>query len=183
MSRIALQAGATRLAAVAMFSLVALAQPFESHAANLQGSFRGHAQGATANAKFGPSSASFDRASHKSIACEGTRGTVRSTTLNGLAAGPDSSPSSLGAMRSSVYSDKTASSAVVRNVADISDVNLLGGTITADAVRGVAKISASRSRLAYSTTGSGFRNLNILGNLIPEDVAPNTRIPLPGLGN
>jgi hypothetical protein len=179
---VSLQANHLPLTAVALLSLVTL-MPVESHAANLQGSFRGHAQGATANAKFGPASASFDRASHKTIACEGTRGTVRSARLDGLAAGPDSGPSSLGAMRSSVYSDKTATSAVARNVADISDVNLLGGRITADTVKGVARISASRSRLAYSITGSGFENLNILGNLIPEDVAPNTRIPLPGLGN
>ena len=175
-----LQADPLRLAAIALLSLV-VSRP--ALAADLPGSFRGHAQGATANGTFGPSSASFDRAAHRTIACEGTRGKTRSTTLSGLEAGPDSSPSSLGGMRSSVYSDKTARSAVVRNVADVSDVNLLGGMITADAVRAVARVSASRSRLAHSVTGSGFRNLRILGSLVPEDVAPNTTMPLPGLGS
>jgi hypothetical protein len=174
--------GVCRLAAATLFSLVVLTHAVETRAAVLQGSFGGHAYGAHASGALGLGSFAIDRAANRALACEGTKGRTRSATLNGLSAGPDKDVM-LGTMRSSVFSEKTATSAVVRNVARVSAVDLLGGIITADAVRAVASINATESSMSHSANGSRFENLSILGNLIPANVAPNTTIPLPGLGS
>jgi len=63
-------------------------------------------------------------------------------------------------------------------------LDLLGGLLTADAVRARAQ---TRREAAYSSAtadGSGFVNLQVLGMPMPDGtVAPNTRVELPGIGH
>ena len=63
-------------------------------------------------------------------------------------------------------------------------LDLLGGLLTADAVRARAQ---TRREAAYSSAtadGSGFVNLQVLGIPMPDGtVAPNTRMELPGIGH
>lgn len=66
--------------------------------------------------------------------------------------------------------------------ARVAAVNLLNGLITADAVTATAQMSQVDVSPAVPTASSQLVNLTIGGSVIPIDVAPNTVIPLAGLG-
>lgn len=59
--------------------------------------------------------------------------------------------------------------------AEIANVNLLGGLITASAVKAVSQSVASTHTGTYSSDGSGFVNLKINGQPI-TNIAPNTTV-------
>jgi hypothetical protein len=63
-------------------------------------------------------------------------------------------------------------------------VSLLGGLVSADAVRSVSTTSrdASTGALSTSAAGTQFARLSILGLPILGSPAPNTKITLPGIG-
>jgi hypothetical protein len=70
-----------------------------------------------------------------------------------------------------------------RGIAITSDVNLLGGLVTADAIRAQsATTRTSSGALQLSSTGTTLTGLRILGQNIQVNAAPNTRIDLPGIG-
>ena len=64
------------------------------------------------------------------------------------------------------------------SVAETGKVNILGGLVTADLVRGAAAAEASGQASSFSSAGSTFKNLVVNGVAV-DDVAPNTRIDLP----
>jgi hypothetical protein len=154
-----------------------------ARAADLEGSFRGGAFAVSANAKVGPIDVVLGRAASQSCPCEGTNGKVRTNVVEGLSAGPGGDVATLGVMRATAFADKTASAAVVRTSARVADVDLLDGMIRADAVRAVAEVEASSSRIERSAGASEFANLRVLGNIVSADVEPNSRIRLPGVGS
>jgi hypothetical protein len=94
----------------------------------------------------------------------------------------DSSSTSNG--RSTAYGLVDQAGAVARTTSRVQNVNLLNGMITADAVKAVSKSSWSSASNDSSsgTPGSRFENLRVAGVDMPNDVAPNTRIDLPGIG-
>lgn len=59
--------------------------------------------------------------------------------------------------------------------AEIANVNLLGGAVTASAIKAVSQSAASAESATYSSAGSGFVNLKINGIPI-TNVAPNTTV-------
>ncbi|MEA2971854.1 MAG: hypothetical protein QOG82_312 [Actinomycetota bacterium] len=59
--------------------------------------------------------------------------------------------------------------------AEIANVNLLGGAVTASAIKAVSQSTASAEAATYSSAGSGFVNLKINGVPI-TNVAPNTTV-------
>jgi len=61
-------------------------------------------------------------------------------------------------------------------------VNLLYGLITAGLFRADAHASRKGGVLSFSDAGSRFENLVVAGQSIASTVAPNTQIPLPGIG-
>jgi hypothetical protein len=65
-----------------------------------------------------------------------------------------------------------------------SAVNLFGGLIKADKAAGVAKATWNNAsdQGDTSTAGSSFVNLVVNGQQMPDVVAPNTRVDLPGVG-
>jgi hypothetical protein len=69
--------------------------------------------------------------------------------------------------------------AVHTSTAEVANVNVLNGLITADAVRAHATATASGSASSFSSIGSTFKNLKVAGQVM-NDVTPNTRIDLPG---
>src|SRR5438093_9764878 len=81
-----------------------------------------------------------------------------------------------------VSSDSTITNAPAQatdnGVSEVANLNLLNGTITADAVRAEAKTLASGSASSFSSTGSTFKNLKVNGVPV-NNVIPNTRIDLP----
>lgn len=76
--------------------------------------------------------------------------------------------------------DDAASSA--QSTSELEQVNVLGGVITADIVTAVASSYRNAGGMASDATGSGFVNLVVNGVTLATDVAPNTRIDLPGVG-
>jgi hypothetical protein len=99
--------------------------------------------------------------------------TAAGLNLNGFATS--------GTLTDTVTTSHTSSAITVQSSADVQNVNILGGLITADEVDAVASSSANGSS-ATSTNNSTFTNLVILGNPVSGTPAPNTKITLPGLG-
>lgn len=64
------------------------------------------------------------------------------------------------------------------SVAESVGVNVLGGLVTADVVRGVAQATATGDGSSFSTAGSTFENLVVNGQRI-NDVAPGQVVDLP----
>ena len=81
-----------------------------------------------------------------------------------------------------VSSDSTITNAPAQatdnGVSEVANLNLLNGTITADAVRAEATTLASGAASSFSSTGSTFKNLKVNGVPV-NNVIPNTRIDLP----
>lgn len=69
-----------------------------------------------------------------------------------------------------------------QSVATVADVNVLNGLITAARVIGVATSARTGSGATSDALGSTFENLRVGGVSIADDVAPNTRVSLPGVG-
>ncbi len=151
-----------------------------ANAADLPGVFTGSAQAATAeNADIG---AQIGSSAAEVCACAGTHGKVISDSTGAIHAGPLSSALSTNGTTSAIYTNKTATTAEVKNTAEVENLNLLGGMITADAVKSVAMVSATKSRLTASAADSGFTNLKIAGKSYPGTAKPNTVITLPNIG-
>src|SRR5713101_1348704 len=74
--------------------------------------------------------------------------------------------------------DPTTNSATDTGVAESAGVNLVGGLVTADVVRGVATAQASAFNSSFSSAGSAFGNLVVNGTQV-NNVNPNTTIDLP----
>lgn len=67
-------------------------------------------------------------------------------------------------------------------VSRLQTVNLLDGLVTADVIRGAAAVTVDGTGGSTSFEGSRFVNLRVLGQAIGDDVAPNTKIELPDIG-
>jgi len=76
--------------------------------------------------------------------------------------------------------DDPASTA--QSTSELQNVSVLSGLITADAVTAVASSYHNASGAASDAEGSGFANLIVNGFVVTTDVAPNTRVTLPGVG-
>jgi hypothetical protein len=69
-----------------------------------------------------------------------------------------------------------------RTRATVARVNLLGGMITAKAVRAQAIARLAKGKLSASDSGSSFLGLKIAGKRYSNNPAPNTKIDLLGIG-
>jgi hypothetical protein len=154
----------------------------------LKGSFRGHAYATFANAEAGPVAATLGRSAFQPCPCRGTNGETRSNTVDSVATTDNGRTLRANGTLSTVFTEKSATSARVKNtskVAGLSAFKEVGQEplIQADAIKAVANVSANASAMKSSSEGSTFLNLRIAGNPIEADVAPNTRVELPGVGH
>jgi len=69
-----------------------------------------------------------------------------------------------------------------QSTSEVENVSMAGGAITADIVTAVATSYFGQFTGGSDATGSGFTNLLVNGVAVTEDVAPNTRVDIPGLG-
>lgn len=76
--------------------------------------------------------------------------------------------------------DDPASTA--QSTAEVEQVSVLAGVITADVVTAIASSYRTASGAASDAEGSSFANLVVNGTAITSDVAPNTRIDIPAVG-
>ncbi len=151
-----------------------------ANAADLPGVFTGSAQAASAqNANIG---AQLGTSAAETCPCAGTGGKVVRDSTGAIKAGPLASALNSNGTTSAIYTNKTATTAQVRNEAGVTNLNLFGGMITADAVKSVAAVSATKSKMTLSAGDSGFTNLKIAGKSYPGTAKPNTVITLPNVG-
>jgi hypothetical protein len=158
-------------------------------AALLKGSFRGNAYATFANAEAGPVATQLGRSAYLPCPCQGTGGKTLSNTVDSVEAGEDGRVLTANVTLSTVFTEKTATSARVKNTSKVTGLSALDdddGTtdplVKADAIRAVANTSATARSIKSSPRGSEFVNLRIAGQRIRADVAPNTKVRLPGLG-
>jgi len=99
----------------------------------------------------------------------------RSSVAKGLSAGSG---------ETSVRGGFSGSTATAVAKSTVSNVLLLGGLVKADEVRGVARATWDRTTDSGSNdfTGSQFIGLRVNGKSVSRNVAPNTRMNLPGVG-
>jgi hypothetical protein len=76
----------------------------------------------------------------------------------------------------------SASASHARAVSRLESVDLLDGAVTANLIRGVAEANVGGSGGQTSFEGSHFVGLQVMGQALDGNVAPNTHIELPGLG-
>ena len=69
-----------------------------------------------------------------------------------------------------------------QSVSEVESVSAAGGAITADVVTAVATSYVNPNGGGSDAEGSGFTNLVVSGVPVTIDVAPNTRVDLPGVG-
>lgn len=167
------------LAAAALGGVLALTAG-AAQADDLPGVFHGNAFATVANAKAGPLSVILARGAFQGCACQGTDGKVKSNEVDGIsAAGILTASTTI----STVYTNKTATTAEVQNTSTVGGFSALGGLITADSIKSVATVDATKRAVSTSSDGSSFGNLVIAGQVIPATVPANTVIPLPGIGS
>ncbi|MBA2364096.1 MAG: hypothetical protein H0V86_11260 [Chloroflexia bacterium] len=145
----------------------------------LRGSFRGEAYGTYANATAGTLATTLGRSAYIACGCKGTSGVTRSNTVNNVDAGK---PFRAEKIYSTAYTNKTATTATVKDTAKVTGVRALDGLITADAIYAVANTNVTATTISSNSTGSTFSNLRVLGQSVSASVAPNTRRDIPGFG-
>jgi hypothetical protein len=69
-----------------------------------------------------------------------------------------------------------------QSTSELENVSILNGLVTADNVTAIASSYRNAGGAASNTEGSGFVNLVLGGVPVTTDVAPNTRVDLPGVG-
>lgn len=109
-----------------------------------------------------PSSGGMDE---QSLDAFGVSSAVASQALTAL---------TTGALDSPVSSSQSSS--------ELQQVSVLGGLISADVVVAMASSYVNGAGAASDAAGSGFANLVVNGVPVTTDVAPNTRVDLPGVG-
>ncbi|MDQ4076277.1 MAG: hypothetical protein M3220_08520 [Chloroflexota bacterium] len=146
---------------------------------SVNGYFSGYAFGTYARSQAGPIANTNGRSAHIALGCAGTRGNLRSNTVDTLSAGRVLSAQQI---YTTVYSDKTDTEATARNTSKVEGLSLLDGLITATAVEAVATTTADASTIRGSAEGSTFVDLQIDGVSIEADIEANTQLTLDGFG-
>jgi len=90
--------------------------------------------------------------------------------------------SSSGTASDTVTSIYGSSNVAVQSSSVIQGVDVLGGAVTATTVQAVANSGVTNGSASSNANGSMFVGLTVAGQSISGTPAPNTRIPLPGLG-
>lgn len=167
-------------ALVAIISLATLSFAQAQAAGSPTGYFTGNAYSTYGFTNAGPLNAQLGKLTFIPCPCTGTNGQVKADSLPSLDAGAILHTQALYA---SVYTIRDATTAKVRNTAEIKGVVALGGLITADKVLAVASTTADATTIKSNGTDSVFMNLRIGGTLINANVAPNTQVNLAGFGH
>jgi hypothetical protein len=89
---------------------------------------------------------------------------------------------STGAIDTSVSSMDVTGGTASTAISNVAGISLLGTAITGDAIKSVSSSISASGGYSTSSEGTLFTNVVVLGNPIEANVAPNTRIVLPGIG-
>jgi hypothetical protein len=148
----------------------------------IPGYFLGQAEAIEAQTAAGPLDLVLGNGSGEGCPCRGTNGHTLRNTVASLNVGVAGNILTGGVNTSTAYGLKTDTTATTTQTTKIAKINLLGGLITADALKAVAEVDVTASALTPSFTGSKLVNLVVAGQKVPGNVPENTVLPLPGLG-
>jgi hypothetical protein len=154
-----------------------------AYAAALPGQFLGQAESIEAQAVVGPLSLGLGASAQASCPCAGTNGKTTTNSMTTLSVGPGGSLASGTVNTSTSYGVKTSTHARTQQTSLVTNLSLLNGLITADAVEAVATADATPTALTTSHSGSMLTNLVVAGVAINADVPANTVVALPGVGS
>lgn len=110
------------------------------------------------------------------VSCKGGSATIGSNGINSSTIG------STGTESSSASGQISSSTASASSQNSISNLNLLGGLISANKVTTAANVSWNSSGSSSRSGAATFQNASVNGTPLPTNPAPNTRENLPGLG-
>lgn len=147
------------------------------------GTYQGNAFATNSNIKVGLIGVALGNTAFIPCPCTGTNGDTLSSSVNSLTAGVGGNILNGATAISTVHTAETTTAKIVRNSSTIQALNLLNGLITADALMAVANTTATDSAVISDADGSTFANLKIAGVPVAVNVAPNTTVRLPGIGN
>lgn len=123
-------------------------------------------------------SASLGNVATSGIGCKGTGGKDRITTTGAFnlpGVHLDGASTTANGLATTTLSD-------ARMQVDVAGVNLFGGQITADALKGVAHVNRTGAGPTAVGMSTQLVNLRIGGHLVAVNVSPNTVITVAGLG-
>jgi len=106
---------------------------------------------------------------------------INNQTVTGTAAGVNALPLVQGGVSNTSASSSPTQTASAS--ADVLNVSLLAGLITATEIKSVSTTHLDASGFHLSAAGSSFTNLLIVGIPINGTPAPNTQIAVPGIGH
>jgi hypothetical protein len=146
----------------------------------LEATVGGQAYAATANSKIGePLKNKIGKTAAIYVGCQGTRGETHTNNIAALNVGKILSS---GTGTTTAFGGLTPSGTVAKTTSTVEGLRMLNGLISADTVTAVAQDTFKDGERISSTQGSQFANLRVAGVLVATNVAPNTRIVLPGIG-
>lgn len=145
----------------------------------LRGSFSGAAYGAHANAATGAAAARLGRAAFVPCPCRGTDGRRITNFVDSLDGGIVRADAVFGSARG----EKGDASATARTTSRVVGLWAFDGLVTADVVRAVATTRAAPGVVRSHGRRSSFDGLVVAGTPVSDDVAPNTRVDVPGVGH
>jgi hypothetical protein len=148
----------------------------------IAGQFLGSAAAIQAQAVVGPLTLGLGTSSSEGCPCAGTNGKTLRDVVSSLSIGANGSLAQATTNISTAYGLKTTTTATTQQTTTISKLNVLGGLITADAVKAVADVDVTASTLTPGFSGSKLVNLVIAGQKIDPAVAENTAIQVANLG-
>jgi hypothetical protein len=146
----------------------------------LPGYFTGNAFATYADISTGVLSLELTHFAHANCPCAGTNGHAVVSRVGPLGV-PGLVGTNLTVAR--VIANRTATDAQATESSHLEGVSLLGGLISATAIKAVANVHATDKTLHTSSTGSVFTNLVVAGQKMPANVPENTVVQVPGLGS
>jgi hypothetical protein len=123
------------------------------------------------------------RAALVGLPCEGSGGRTLTNTASALSAGAGGSILTFGGGQSTAFGGPSAFGMMSRITSSVDSLNLLDGAITVGKVTAVAQEAVKNGARSRLTLGSGLSGLKIFGVAQPNQIPPNTRRELPGIGH
>lgn len=147
-------------------------------AAAPEGVHKGEAFAIRAKLTAGPLAERLGTTAYIATPCLGTDGRKLSSEIETV-----SIPGVLGArvVASTVETTETSKKMINESRSRLDRVNLFAGLVVADGILAVSRTKAAKNAIESEEEGSTFINLKVAGRPL-DDVAPNTDVPLPGLG-
>ena len=154
-----------------------------SKAEGLPGVFQGSGYGVKTSSDIGPATNEVQRVANVYAGCAGTGGKLRQNEAVGIKLRHGGSfILRIDSVKSTALTKRTASTATAHMTDNIAHLNLFDGLISARSISADARVAADANTIKTDASASSFQNLRIAGKDINSNVAPNTQIPVAGLG-